>query len=126
MFMAEDDHGPWPEDVIAWRGAVAAADAVIICTPAYLLNVPAVLKNALEWLTTSGELYNKPVLALTYTPAEPRGEEALQSLIWSLQALRARVIGQCQLFQNTLIAGMEGQLDGPDLEMLDLMFDQFL
>ncbi|MEM1122357.1 MAG: NADPH-dependent FMN reductase, partial [Bacteroidota bacterium] len=103
LFQAESDKHPWPDAVLRWRKAVANADALIISTPEYIHNIPALLKNALEWLTSSGELAQKRVLPITFTPHEPRGERAMQSLLWSLQALDARVVAQLPLFQNEVV-----------------------
>lgn len=91
-----------PEIVKTLRAKVAVADAVIICTPEYLHNIPAALKNALEWMTESGELCEKPVLPITFTPAPPRGEYAIKSLVQSLQASKAKVVAELPLFQNQL------------------------
>lgn len=102
LFQAHLDRNPLPPEVRAWREAVGESDAVIFCTPEYLHNIPAVLKNALEWLTTSGELANKKVLAMTFTPHEPRGEKALQSLIWSLNALDARIEGGLSVYKSEI------------------------
>lgn len=110
LFQADKDRHPWPEQVLAWRQAVASADALIISTPVYIYNMPAVLKNALEWLTSSGELMHKRVLAITFTPNAPRGEKAMQSLLWSLQALDAKVVGQLPLYQ-TEIKIKEGKVE---------------
>ena len=100
LFQVALDAAPWPPTVVEWRQSLQLADAIIICTPAYLYNIPAILKNALEWTSTSGELANKPVLALTFTPHPPRGEKAMQSLLWTLQALNARVVGSLALYQQ--------------------------
>lgn len=100
LFKAEDDKFPWPKSVIDWREKLSATDAVIISTPEYLHNIPALLKNAFEWIATSGELVGKPVLPITFTPQEPRGEKAMESLCWSLGALDARIVVQLPLFQN--------------------------
>ena len=102
LFQAEQDHHPWHAEVLHWRAAIAKADGIIIATPAYLFNLPAILKNGLEWLTTSGELLQKPVLAITLTPHPPRGEKAMKSLLWSLQALEARVVGQLPLYLSEM------------------------
>jgi len=99
---------------LRWRKAVREASGVIICTPVYLFNIPAQLKNALEWLTTSGELYEKPVCPMTYTPHEPRGEKAMASLLQSLDALNARVIASCDLYQSTLKVTEDGMLEGQE------------
>src|SRR5579871_3673334 len=66
-----------PDSVTSFRAMVAAADAVAISTPEYAHGVPGVLKNALDWLVGSGELYRKPV-ALFHVSS--RGEYARASL----------------------------------------------
>ena len=91
-----------PASVSELKSAVSQADAVIICTPEYLHNIPAVLKNALEWMTESGELANKPVLPITFTPAPPRGEYAMKSLLQSLVASKAKVVAEMPLYQNEI------------------------
>lgn len=100
VFAAESDRSPWPESVLHWKSALSSADAVIICTPEYLHNLPAQIKSALEWIASSGELVAKPTIAMTYTPHEPRGARAMQSLLWSLSALDAKIIAQVNLYQK--------------------------
>ena len=100
VFQPGRDKAPWPPAVLRFRADVAAADAVIVSTPAYLHNIPGVLKNALDWLASSGELSEKPVLALTFTPGAPRGERARRSLLWSLEALNARVVAEAGFYQG--------------------------
>jgi chromate reductase, NAD(P)H dehydrogenase (quinone) len=39
----------FPEPVVAFRAAVASADAVLFVTPEYNHSVPGVLKNAIDW-----------------------------------------------------------------------------
>jgi len=120
LFQVALDAAPWPQAVVQWRQSLELADAVIICTPAYLHNIPALLKNAFEWTSTSGELANKRVLALTFTPHPPRGDKAMQSLLWTLQALNASVIGSLALYQQD-IQLKEGKLitDGDTRELLE-------
>ncbi|MGB0368601.1 MAG: NADPH-dependent FMN reductase [Flavobacteriales bacterium] len=91
-----------PENVLKLRMKLANADAVIISTPEYIHNIPAALKNALEWITESGELHEKPVLPITFTPAAPRGEFAMKSLLQSLSALNAKVVAELPLYRNEL------------------------
>lgn len=91
-----------PETVMDWKEALSKSNALIITTPAYLHNIPAGLKNALEWVTTSGEMNELPVLAITFTPHPPRGERAMQSLLWSLEALNAKVVAQLPLYQSEM------------------------
>ena len=110
LFTAIQDRAPWDEEVLKWRKAVSESDALIISTPEYIHNLPALIKNALEWLTSSGEMQHKPVLPITFTPHEPRGEKAMQSLLWSLQALDARVVVQLPLYQNEVAFDEQGKL----------------
>src|SRR5208283_1666158 len=53
-----------PEQVVSFRAMVGEADCVAISTPEYAHGVPGMLKNALDWLVGSGELYHKPVALL--------------------------------------------------------------
>ena len=100
LFVDQGGGMQYPKVVMRWRQAIEIADLVIICTPEYIHNMPAALKNALEWVTQSGELAFKRVLPITYTPSRPRGEKAMQSLLWSLKALDTKIIGQLDLYQN--------------------------
>ncbi len=102
LFRAEDDAHPWEESVLDWRKKLKESDAVIISIPEYIYNLPALIKNALEWIATSGELVGKPILPITFTPNEPRGEKAMQSLCWSLQALDAQIVVQLPLYQSEI------------------------
>ena len=102
LFSPELQEAGIPENVLDLRKKVALADAVIISTPEYLHNIPAVLKNALEWMTTSGELADKPVLSITFTPSAPRGEYAMRSLLQSLTAVKARIVAELSLYRNEM------------------------
>jgi chromate reductase len=70
---------PAPEPVTRLRERVAAADAVLICTPEYAGTLPGSLKNLLDWLVGSGELNDKPVAWLSVA-APGRGDGALATL----------------------------------------------
>ena len=119
LFQADNDKHPLPLAVLDWRKTLTQSDALIICTPEYLHNLPALLKNALEWVSSSGELAHKPVLAMTFTPHPPRGEKAMQSLLWSLQALNARIVAQLALYQNEITVDKHEIIaEAPILEML--------
>lgn len=69
-----DDEGD--EHVASLRHAIANADAVLISTPEYAGGMPGSLKNALDWLVGSGELYGKPVVIISAAPSPDRGENA--------------------------------------------------
>lgn len=100
MFQPEKLELELPEEIKTFKRKLDAADAVIICTPEYTHNIPAVLKNALEWITASGELSEKKVLPITFTPHEPRGKFAMESLLNSLKTMDAKIVTQLPLYKN--------------------------
>jgi NAD(P)H-dependent FMN reductase len=69
-----DDDGGAP--VASLRAAVAHADAVLLATPEYAGGMPGALKNALDWLVGTGELYDKPVVIVSAAPSPERGVNA--------------------------------------------------
>lgn len=89
-----------PDIVQKFKHQLIEADAVIISTPEYTHNIPAVLKNMIEWCTHSGEFSDKKIIPITFTPYEPRGEHAMKSLLFSLGALDAKTIVQIQLYKT--------------------------
>ncbi len=116
LYTVAADKNPLPPSVIDWRKSVEKASGVIFSTPEYIHNLPAVLKNALEWLSSSGELVGKPVLAITYLPNEPRGEKAMTSLTWSLKALDSKVVASLPLYQTSLEI-KDGKITGSEEEL---------
>lgn len=98
-----------PEAVDGFALAVKQADLVIVATPEYAHNMPAALKSAFEWLVASGEFSRKRCLPVTVTPAEPRGQYALQSMLWTLGSMDAQIIAEWQVY----ITGV--QLEAPAL-----------
>lgn len=61
------------------RRRLAAADAVLFCTPEYAGLLPGSLKNLLEWTVGTADLHEKPVAWISVAAA-PRGEGAVHSL----------------------------------------------
>ena len=53
------------EVVDDWRRRVDSADVVVIAAPEYAGGLAGVVKNALDWLVTSGSLYRKPVAIIS-------------------------------------------------------------
>ncbi len=79
------------DSVRTWRTLVKEADGVVICTPEYAFGVPGALKNALDWLVSSGELNDKPVAAISASPLVTGGDKALASLLLTLKALGTKM-----------------------------------
>jgi chromate reductase len=60
------DCGDHPgEAVLAFRAEIGAADAVLIAAPEYAGAIARVVKNALDWIVGSSDLYGKPVALLS-------------------------------------------------------------
>lgn len=79
------------EAVREWREELRAADAIVICTPEYARGVPGSLKNALDWVVSSGEFVNKPTAVISASPHPDGGSTALQSLILTLKMMSAAI-----------------------------------
>ena len=61
-----------PAPVAAFKRAIEAADALLICTPEYQRSVPGVLKNALDWASRpagKSVLRQKPVAMMGASPS---------------------------------------------------------
>jgi len=76
-----------PPAVAILRSQIRSADGVLIASPEYAHSLPGVLKNALDWIVGSGELYGKPVAVLC---ASPRPEGCVQGRAAIEQTLRAQ------------------------------------
>ncbi|MCM3926562.1 NAD(P)H-dependent oxidoreductase, partial [Frankia sp. AiPs1] len=70
---------------------LAAADAVLFCTPEYAGALPGSLKNLLDWTVGTGDLYGKPA-AWINVAAPGRGLGALAELTTVLGYVTAEVI----------------------------------
>ena len=84
-----------PEPVAAFRASLAGADAVLICTPEYAHGVPGALKDALDWIVSSGELSGKPVALIVASPSG--GAWARSSLTPTLEVMEARLVPAASL-----------------------------
>lgn len=85
-FNPDLDVDPAPDPVALWRSEVAGAQAVVICSPEYAFSIPGTLKNALDWLVSSGELYDKPLALITASPNHGGAARAQAHLIDTLKA----------------------------------------
>jgi chromate reductase, NAD(P)H dehydrogenase (quinone) len=74
-----------------WRRQLQAADGVIFCTPEYAHGVPGVLKNALDWIVSSGEFMNKPTAVISASPSMDGGDKANRSLVQTLRVMMAAI-----------------------------------
>lgn len=77
------------DSVNNFREQLKHANGVVFSTPEYAFGVPGVLKNALDWTVSTGELNEKPVIAISASPLPSGGDKALASLLLTLTALGA-------------------------------------
>jgi len=91
-FNPDLDRDGAPESVVDFRALVRDADGVLIASPEYAFGVPGALKDALDWLVGSGDLYRKPVAVLSAAPSAERGSNARADLERTLNGQGARVI----------------------------------
>jgi chromate reductase, NAD(P)H dehydrogenase (quinone) len=93
-FNPELDIEPLPPPVVDFRSQLRTTDGVLISSPEYAHGVPGVLKNALDWVVASGELYGKPVALLN---ASPRSIHAQASLKETLTVMTASLIPEASI-----------------------------
>ena len=114
-FSPERDSDP-PEAVQELRTLLGEAAGALVCTPEYAYGMPGSLKNALDWLVSSGELWRKPVAALSASPSANGGDKAHAALMLTLAALEAEVVPEASLripFARTKVTP-KGEVTDPD------------
>jgi chromate reductase, NAD(P)H dehydrogenase (quinone) len=82
-FNPDDDGDHLPREVAALREEIAAADAVLFCTPEYAGTLPGSFKNLLDWTVGGGQLYGKPAAWINVAvPGRGQGaEDALAAVL---------------------------------------------
>jgi NAD(P)H-dependent FMN reductase len=101
------DHEPG-QAVRAWRNRIARSDAVLIASPEYAGGVAGTIKNALDWIVGSGELYTKPVAVIS--AGTSGGSHARQQLIQTLTWQGAHVVAQLGIASPRTKSDMAGRL----------------
>ncbi len=96
-FSPDRDSDTPPAPVAMLRGLLRDADGVLICTPEYAYGMPGALKNAFDWIVSSGEFVGKPVAALSASPYPTGGERAHASLLLTLTAVNAAIVDEATL-----------------------------
>jgi NAD(P)H-dependent FMN reductase len=89
-----DGGRPVPSAVADLRSRLAASDGVLISSPEYAHGVPGSLKNALDWVVGSGELYGRPVAVVN---ASPRATHARASLVEVLKTMDANLVEEASV-----------------------------
>lgn len=104
---------PPPSAVAAWRARLAAADAVLLSSPEYAHGVPGSLKNALDWIVSSGELTGKPTAVVV--AGAGGGAHAREALRQTLEVVGARLVAVESLVLGRSQIGADGRIATPGL-----------
>jgi len=91
-FSPERDIDPAPAQVADLRERIHETDALLICTPEYIHAMPAVLKNLLEWVVSSGACVGKLAAAWSVSPSLEGGARAHASLVHTLEVMSVNVV----------------------------------
>jgi NAD(P)H-dependent FMN reductase len=83
-----------PESVRDLRARIAAADALLICSPEYAHGVPGSLKNALDWMVSDAAMIGKPVALLN---ASARSTFAHPQLVETLRTMSTTVVADSRV-----------------------------
>lgn len=90
-FNPDDEQAALPGAAGNLRQRIAAADAVLFCTPEYAGTLPGSFKNLLDWTVGGMEIYHKPVAWINAAPIG-RGHGATASLELVLRYVGAEII----------------------------------
>jgi chromate reductase, NAD(P)H dehydrogenase (quinone) len=116
---AAPDHDPGSA-VRAWRDAIGSADAVLIAAPEYAGALAGTIKNALDWIVGSGELYATPVAVIS--AGTTGGHFARQTLIQTLTWQGAHVVAELGIAAPRTKSDRDGRITDPttiaDIERL--------
>lgn len=88
------------EAVAAVRAAVASADAVLVVAPEYNGSLPAVLKNAIDWLSRPygrGALVDKPVGIMSASSSRGGGERMRTDAVKAIGIAGGRVVEEVRV-----------------------------
>lgn len=101
-----------------FRKQLSQSASVVIATPEYAAALPGSLKNALDWIVGSGELYAKPVGLVS--AGSTGGVHARRQLIRSLTWQGAHVVAHTGISSPRVKSDDDGRLtDPPTLAELD-------
>lgn len=100
-----DVEGSVPPAAAELRARIAAADRVVAVTPEYNGTMPAVLNNAIDWLSRpygTGALVGKPFAVLGTTPTPYGGKWAHEDTRRSAGIAGAVVVADATVSQSAL------------------------
>ena len=112
-FNPDLDTDPGPAPAAALRDLLSEADGVLICSPEYAHGVPGSLKNALDWIVSSGEFTDKPVLLINASPSFAGASFAQANLVEVLRVMGAKLTDEAILTLTAMSrkVAADGSLD---------------
>jgi chromate reductase, NAD(P)H dehydrogenase (quinone) len=119
------DNGDPPKPVFDLRIQLSEANAVIICSPEYAYGVPGALKNAIDWMVSSGSFSGKPTALIT---ASTGGENAHEAMIKILGAVDAKLTPETTLLISFIRTKVSGSriIDVQTLQSLQYLSNHLL
>jgi chromate reductase, NAD(P)H dehydrogenase (quinone) len=93
-FNPDLDNETPPKLVVKFRKEIEQSDGIFIITPEYVFSIPAVLKNAIEWLVSTTLFTGKPTVIIT---ASTSGLKAHDSLLLIMETIGAKFNKQSTL-----------------------------
>ena len=105
FYNEELDSGNAPAAAVALRAAVTSADRVLAITPEYNGTMPAVLNNAIDWLSRpygQGAITGKPFAAVGATPTPYGGRWAHEHARHSAKIAGAKIVESIVLDQPAM------------------------
>lgn len=106
-YSPERDADPLPPPAVELHDLIREVDALLFCTPEYIHAMPAVLKNLLEWVVSSGVCVGKPAAAWSVSPSMEGGARAHASLVHTLEVMSARVVPESSLCLTLARSGLD-------------------
>lgn len=86
-----------PKAVQEFRDLLKSSQALLVCSPEYIHGMPGSLKNAFDWIASSGELDGMPVGIINATPSMEGAGYAHESLKEVLKVLSNHLISEAIL-----------------------------
>ena len=122
-YNADHDHpNPVPAGVQALRDAINDADAVLIAAPEYNWNLPAVLKNAIDWASRpyGASALNKKVISVVSSGSKGGARKAQGYLVEILALLGNTVINEPEIAiaMGPEKISFDGTTTDPEIEAL--------